>query len=126
MIIMVEQKPVNVGVQVLFCFIPFLWIYGFYRIEKLRMAIVLGFVTALPMIGLQIVFPFPYGVGLSYILAFAIPIYFIVRWSREWNELVLSGEQENEKSIDSKSPQSILQERSIKFIYSEENTFYYA
>jgi len=84
------NSPVTISVQVLFCFIPFLVIYAFYRIKKLRMSIVLGIVTFIPIAGVEFLIPFPYGFILSYILSWGIPIYFLVKWSREWNEMVLS------------------------------------
>ena len=82
---MVEQKPVNVGWQVVFCIIPYLWIYGFYRIEKLRMGLVITIVTFLVSVGFQLLLPFPYGLGLSLIFGFIFTIYFMISLSQKWN-----------------------------------------
>ena len=111
---MVEQKSVNVGWQVAFCIIPYLWIYGFYRIEKLRMGIVLVFVSLGGSIGLQMLLPFPYGLVSAVLLGIILPIGFIVNWSKEWNTRILSGMKENEPTIPSKSPMILLQERYAK------------
>lgn len=110
---MVEQKPVNVGWQIAFCIIPYLWIYAFYRIEKLGMGLVLVVVTLIASIGFQIVLPFPYGFASAVLLDIVLPISFIVNWSREWNTRISSGEQ-MKKTSTSKSPMTILQERYAK------------
>ncbi len=83
---MVEQKPVDVALQTVFVFIPLVWIYAFYRIEKLSMGIFLFFVALAVSIVIQLVLPFPYGLIFAYVPTFAIPIYFIRKWSTEWNE----------------------------------------
>ena len=111
---MVERKPVNVGVQVVLCIIPYLWIYGFYRIEKLQMGIVLAIVTLIPSFFMSMTPLVPYGSFITIFLGVVLPIAFIVYWSSKWNEQILSGVQEDEKSISPKSPLSILQERYAK------------
>jgi len=90
---MVEQKPVNVGLQVVLCIIPYLWIYGFYRIKKLRMGIGIIIITLVIDMGTQSLFPYPYGLGLAVIVAIVFPIAFIVHLSNEWNTRVSSGER---------------------------------
>jgi hypothetical protein len=82
---LVEQKPVDVTLQTVFIFIPLVWIYAFYRIEQLSMGIFLFFVALAVSIVIQLVFPFPYGLIFAYVPTFAIPIYFIRKWSKEWN-----------------------------------------
>ena len=83
---MVEQKPVNVTLQTILMFIPLVWIYAFYRIEKLSMGLFLLFVAIAASIVIQVVVPYPYGLILAYVPYFAIPIYTIRKWSKEWNE----------------------------------------
>ena len=83
---MVEQKPVNVTLQTILMFIPLVWIYAFYRIEKLSMGLFLLFVAIAASIVIQVVVPYPYGLILAYVPTFAIPIYTIRKWSKEWNE----------------------------------------
>jgi len=111
---MVEQNRVDVGLQVVFCIIPLLWIYGFYRIEKLRMAIVLLIIVSILATVVQMLLPFPFGLVASLIFNFVIPIYLIVHWSREWNERISSGVQKDEKTTSPKSPLLLLQERYAK------------
>jgi len=83
---LVEQKPVSVALQTILMFIPLVWIYAFYRIEKLSMGLFLLFVALAVSIVIQVVFPYPYGLILAYVPTFAIPIYIIRKWSKEWNE----------------------------------------
>jgi len=88
---MVEQKPVNVGWQTLFMFVPFVDIWAFYRIEKLRMGLAIIIGTSLADVGLRMILPFPYGLGASIgmtIFSIAIQIYFIRKWSMEWNNKI--------------------------------------
>jgi len=81
----VKQQPVSVGWQVVFLFIPYVWIYAFYRIEKLLFGIVIALVSLAITTGIQMVLPFPFGFILAFFTSFFLPIYFIVNWSREWN-----------------------------------------
>ena len=82
---MVAQKPVNVTLQTVLMFIPLVWIYAFYRIEKLNMGLFLLFVAIAVSMVFQLVIPFPFGLILAYVPTFAIPIYYIRKWSKEWN-----------------------------------------
>jgi len=66
-------------------FIPLVWIYAFYRIEKLSMGLFLLFVALAVSIVIQVTVPYPYGMILAYVPTFAIPIYTIRKWSKEWN-----------------------------------------
>jgi hypothetical protein len=85
---MVEQKPVNVNWQTLFCIIPYVWIWAFYRIEKLRMGIVIAVGAGLASVALGMLIPFPYGLLGNLVISIVIPIYFIRKWSIEWNDRV--------------------------------------
>jgi hypothetical protein len=75
---MVRNAPVSVGWQILFSVLPIVWIWAAYRIEKLRMAL-LVFLPSGFLIGLLIPFPLS-------LVGIAIPIYFMGRWSKQWNE----------------------------------------
>jgi len=66
-------------------FILFLWIYAFYRIEKLKLGIILMLVASGISIGLQLIFPFPYGLILGYITYIVIPVRYLRKYSKEWN-----------------------------------------
>lgn len=83
---MVKQEPVSVGWQIVFVIIPYVWIYAFYRIEKLRIGLVLAIISTGAGIGLQMLLPFPWGLASSWVFYIIIPIYFVVKWSREWNK----------------------------------------
>ena len=87
-LLLVEQKPVNVNWQTLFCILPYIWIFAFYRIEKLRLGIVIAFGAGFISVLGSMVFPFPYGLVVNWAILIVIPIYFIRKWSAEWNERV--------------------------------------
>lgn len=87
-LLVVEQKPVNVNWQTLFCVIPYVWIWAFYRIEKLRMGILIAVGAGLASGAWSVIMPFPYGLLGNLVISIVFPIYFIRQWSREWNERV--------------------------------------
>lgn len=62
---------------------------------------------------IQMILPFPYGLGLAVLFGILIPIYSIVKWSREWNTQISRGKEED-KTTYSKSPMMLLQERYAK------------
>jgi len=96
---MVKQKSVKVAWQVVFMFIPFVSLWAFYRIQKLRLCllIIIGiYIIALIIIGIT----FGFAVSLtempdvslintsSIAVSIAIQllaIYLVVKWSRNWN-----------------------------------------
>ena len=82
---MVNQKPVSVGWQTAFMIIPYAWIFAFYRIEKFRMGLVLFGVAIGLSIMIQLVLSPPYGIIATLVVTITLPIYFIRKWSREWN-----------------------------------------
>ncbi len=82
---MVKQEPVSVGWQTVFMFIPYVWIYAFYRIEKLLLGIVLLLVALAISTAVQMLLPFPFGFGIALAVSIGLPVYFIREWSREWN-----------------------------------------
>ena len=64
----------------LFSILPFVWIWAAYRIKKLRLALLI-FIPSGIIISLLLPFPLSL-VGIS------IPLYFMWRWSKEWNEKI--------------------------------------
>ncbi len=88
LLLLVEHKPVNVNWQTLFCILPYIWIFAFYRIEKLRMGIVIAIATLAVSVTVSMLLPFPYGLFGNLVISIGVPIYFIRQWSREWNERV--------------------------------------
>lgn len=87
---MVKQAPVSIGWQTAMIFIPYAWIYAFYRIEKLRFGLVLVLINAGIDVGIQVLltwlgFP-PYsGLAVGILVSILLPVRFIRKWSREWN-----------------------------------------
>ena len=91
---LVKQAPVNIGWQIVFMFIPFVWIYAFYRIEKLRrgLGLMFGIFFAVIIIGAIIgvitgVSPTEYVniTILYYAISAGTGIYYMRKWSKEWN-----------------------------------------
>ena len=68
-------------------FIPIwpLWAFVFYRIEKLRLGILIIIAVTFINLGLNYVVPFPYGIGLALVLTPWFPFFILRKWSKEWN-----------------------------------------
>ena len=89
---MVEKKPVSVNWQTLFAIIPIIDLWAFYRIEKLRMLIlvvigmfvvsfIVGFVEGFLFFGMSDFFTW-----IVILVGVIISIILIRSWSTEWNE----------------------------------------
>lgn len=63
--------------------IPVLWVYGFYKIDRLRIGIILVIVVIFVNFGLKLLLPFPYGLVVSISMSIGLPIYFLRKWSIE-------------------------------------------
>ncbi len=83
---MVAKGPVSVHWQMLFTIIPLVWIYAFYRIERLILGIIFAIITGIITYGIQIALPMEFGFAVSWLVSILIPIYFIRKWSIEWNQ----------------------------------------
>jgi len=94
-----ERKPVSIVTQVILCIIPIVWLYGFYRIEKLGAGILMVIAVAILAIVIQFFIPF-YGYALAWLAAAILPIYYIVKWSQEWNESILIEEKDDKNEED--------------------------
>ena len=68
-------------------FIPIwpLWAFVFYRIEKLRLGILIITAVTLINLGFNYVVPFPYGIGLALILSPWFPFFILKKWTKDWN-----------------------------------------
>lgn len=85
------MKKRNMVAQLAISVIPYLNIYGFYRIKKLRLGIILVVGLELTFLGLfvfmpfsgQIVFPVPY--PLNYFIGAPMYLYFMYRWTLDYN-----------------------------------------
>ncbi|MEE8255606.1 MAG: hypothetical protein V3R12_02000 [Nitrosopumilaceae archaeon] len=102
---MVKQKPVSVNWQTLFVFIPILDLWAFYSVQKLRMALLIflvGFGAAAIALNFAILGSDAFLVedpdviysnsayigsiiGLT-IAQYALAIYLVRKWSKEWNK----------------------------------------
>ncbi len=102
---MVKQKPVSVNQQTIFALIPSVDVWAFYRIQKLRkfILIALGLGFAFSPISLAVSASIDMSTITSPLDLYSNPIflmyivgtiatlhgtlvYFIRRWSKEWNE----------------------------------------
>ena len=63
--------------------IPYVWIWAFYRIEKLRFRIVIAIGTGVVSAVVAMLFPYSYGLLGNLIISIVVPIYFIRQWSYE-------------------------------------------
>jgi len=97
LLLLVEQKVVNVNLQTILIFIPYVWIWGFYRIEKLRLGLGLMFGISAFVILLVIAVSVIIGMEvqertnvtiITYLLSVLIGIYYMRKWSIEWNKKV--------------------------------------
>ena len=88
---MVKQKPVSVKWQVVFSFIPILDFWASYRIEKLRLYLLIVYGTILGSFGIYAIIFTPDKIVLIIISIVFQPvvIYLFVNWSRKWNQKIL-------------------------------------
>ena len=63
----------------------YIWIWAFLRIEKFRMGLLVLIVSVAFSIPIQMMLPFPWGMFGAIIFTIFLPIYFIRKWSEEWN-----------------------------------------
>ena len=90
---MVKQERVSVPFHYLLAFIPIwpLWVWCFYRIESLKRGVMPILVSFGISIGFQMVLPYPYGLGIVFVVA-PWPVFFTLRnWSRDWNAKFSTG-----------------------------------
>jgi len=83
-----ERHRVSIAVQVILCLIPLVWIYGFFRIEKLRAGILMLIGVAILAVVIQFLIPFEFGYGLAWLVSFLTPLYYMVKWSQKWNDSI--------------------------------------
>jgi len=82
------RKPVSLKWQSIFIFIPILALYAWLRIEKFWLGLGLHFLMYIPSIVIGIVIPFPWSVVVSIGVTSYASIYFVRKWSRQWNESI--------------------------------------
>lgn len=83
-------KRVSIAVQLILCLIPFLWIIGFIRIQKLMAGILMLIGVAILVVVIQWLIPFEFGYALAWLVSFLTPIYYMVKWSQQWNDSIPS------------------------------------
>ena len=90
----VKQEPVNIKLQIIFVFIPFLNLYAFYKIQKLRLALLiflpLGFLSRLLE---AIIVRVNDTSGMLFVLSIlfaglsiGVLVWLMHKWSKQWNE----------------------------------------
>ena len=94
----VKQEPVSVNWQTLYCLLPVVWLWAFYRIEKLRLALVIliplsfvfstlaGVLLQFGIGGVDTLLNYIILVGIVYVPHAAISIALVRKWSEQWNE----------------------------------------
>ena len=91
----VKQEPVNVKWQSLYSLLPIVWIWAFYRIEKLRLALVILIPASVgfSFLGGLVSYIIPNSLAsmyllipISYLPQAILAIYLIRKWSKQWNE----------------------------------------
>jgi len=99
-----ERTPVSIAVQVILCIIPLVWLYGFFRIEKLMAGILMVIGVAIISYVIWFIIPF-FGYAIAWLVSFLVPLYYIVKWSQEWNENILieGKSSENEEDDDTET-----------------------
>ena len=86
----VKQEPVIIKWQIIFTFIPFLNLYAFYKIQKLRLFLCffIPIAVASRIIGAA---PSTYEEAIIHTILFSglsigLSIWFVLKWSKQWNE----------------------------------------
>ena len=95
-----ERKRVSVAVQVILCFIPLVWLFGFFRIEKLIAGILMLIGVAILAVIIQFIIPFELGYVIAWIVSILVPIHYMIKWSSEWNDSVPIRQKFKEPSSD--------------------------
>ena len=86
----VKQEPVNIKLQIIFVFIPFLNLYAFYKIQKLRLFLCffIPIAVASRIIGAA---PSTYEWAIIHTILFSglsigLSIWLVLKWAKQWNE----------------------------------------
>lgn len=83
----VKNEPVSKGDSWILV-IPFtpIWIWAFWRIKSLTRGAPIIIGTFFLGVGLQQVLPFPYGMGVTWLIISVIAIFFHRRWAKAYNK----------------------------------------
>ena len=81
-----DIHKVSLRSQIILVMLPGVWVWPLYRIKKLKKGFLLllgaGILTLVP----QMILPFPYSYGPILGIIFPFIVYFIYKWSKQWNE----------------------------------------
>ena len=81
-----KEKPVSIVCQIIAMFVPFGWIWASHRIGELRQGVLIFFIIpAVISAIIQMMIPIPNADIVLIVIFTAIQIYFIHKWSTEWN-----------------------------------------
>jgi len=100
---MTKKAPVNLTVQTIYIFIPILSLFALYRVEKLRLGILISILFSIVSWGIDYGFGVDDGADLELVyfgehldyliiqiaylvILFTVFVYLIRKWSREWNK----------------------------------------
>ncbi|HYL66082.1 MAG TPA: hypothetical protein VEU72_02905 [Nitrosopumilaceae archaeon] len=84
---MANEKQVKLWEQILLAIVDPLWIYGFYRIHKLRKGAIVGGVSlATSWIISDKIAVWSWWYVMLWIATSSFIIYYMIKWSKEWNK----------------------------------------
>lgn len=82
----IKEKPVSIVWQIIAIFVPFGWIWASHRIGELRQGVLIFFIIPVVISAItQMMIPIPNADIVLIVIFTAIQIYFIHKWSTEWN-----------------------------------------
>ena len=67
---------------------PYVYLYAFYKIRKLRLGLLLNIGLGVPGALIQYLLPWPYGVFATWGISIPVMMYFVRKWSIAWNETI--------------------------------------
>jgi hypothetical protein len=83
---MASKGKVNVKLQLSSLIFTVAALIGFAHIKKLKKgSILIGIAIAIDW-GLQVLILYPFGLITALVISYSILIYFMLKWSNEWNE----------------------------------------
>ena len=90
---MPNEKPVKLLEQILLAIIDPLCLYGFYRIHQLRKGVIVWLVNLTIYWLISDAIAGLWGVLIGVVSSTSLLIYFMIKWSKEWNRKLESNPQ---------------------------------
>ena len=105
---MVNKEPVDIKKQAQYVYIPGLDLYAAYKVGKILPYVVIVLGIGIPVFALMLSF-FPFSlmhILIPEIAILPVAIYFVKKWSREWNKQLSENISNNkqEDDISSRTP----------------------